>query len=154
MSLTSFAQPPANGLASLRLAQATITTFAEVSPGTRRFCLSYPALKCRATFIRSYGTTEKRFFAGGPIETSVKIKKLASRHPERSAAGSKDQFLHSEKRQAELILRQAQDDGILKVRLLQRSPIGSHLTKKRPFPGRERLPFSSRVFLVPTHGYR
>jgi hypothetical protein len=40
-----------------------------------------------------------------------KTRSLPIRHPERSKAKSKDQFDSAEKKPAELILRQAQDDG-------------------------------------------
>jgi hypothetical protein len=43
------------------------------------------------------------------------------RHLERSGAKSKDQLCSYEKGQAELILRQAQDDGLVWQRLLLKS---------------------------------
>ena len=54
-------------------------------------------------------------------ETSAKAPLLKGCHPERSEAKSKDQFSPAEKRQTELILRQAQEDGTLKERVLQRA---------------------------------
>ena len=49
-----------------------------------------------------------------PNETSAKVTLFRILYPERSAAESKDQFLCSEKRQIQLILRQTQDDELLK----------------------------------------
>jgi uncharacterized protein YijF (DUF1287 family) len=59
----------------------------------------------------------------GQVETSAKASFLGLYHLERSVAKSKDQFCASEKRQTELILRQAQDDGQLRKRVSQRSQI-------------------------------
>jgi hypothetical protein len=73
-----------------------------------------------------------------PMEISAKVAHSAICHPERSGAESKNQFCRIEKRQAKLILRQAQDDRILKLRLLSKSSIGILLGLLLGFAGMAR----------------
>jgi hypothetical protein len=75
----------------------------------------------RVCFFSSGGPATTRA-PGQQTGTSAKSSLLRPCHLERSGAKSKDQFCAAE-RQTELILRQAQDDGSFKGRLLQRSQV-------------------------------
>jgi hypothetical protein len=85
---------------------------------------------------------------GALKETSAKLPLQGFCHLERSAAKLKDQFRPSGKRQTELILRQAQDDGLLGEQVSQRS------LKGRPNrgPGLDR-PFRAYSFSPFTQGF-